>query len=166
PAPHTRLRSLSPLLPSADARRSKSATMREQSATARKTRQAVTALPESKTAPRCFVLTRARVAYILLLYPLTCCCALGGGRRDRPGGLFFLRLPTFYSGDHKKGASMQKPSQRAATVVAGALGALVLALPVRSSADPYRDYGENSNRPYYGESQSDEGRGQPKPRGI
>jgi hypothetical protein len=45
---------------------------------------------------------------------------------------------------------MHKPSQRAAIVVASALGALVLALPGRSSADPYwyGNYGWGAADPY------------------
>jgi len=39
---------------------------------------------------------------------------------------------------------MQKPSHKILTAVAGALGALVLALPLQSSADWYRDRGDNS----------------------
>jgi chromosome segregation ATPase len=52
---------------------------------------------------------------------------------------------------------MKKSAHRAAVVAASALGALVLALPGRSPADPYRDYGEDYNRSYYGAPQYDEG---------
>src|SRR5437870_6203952 len=45
---------------------------------------------------------------------------------------------------------MRKSSQRTVTVVASALGALVLTLPMRSSADPYwyGNYGWGSGDPY------------------
>jgi hypothetical protein len=39
---------------------------------------------------------------------------------------------------------MQKPSHKILTAVAGALGALVLALPLQSSADWYRDRGDDA----------------------
>ena len=70
---------------------------------------------------------------------------------------------------------MKKPSQRTATVVAGALGALVLALPVSSYADQYRHGNQsewNSGNSYtqryqddddynrYGQPQYGEGQGQ------
>ena len=48
---------------------------------------------------------------------------------------------------------MQKPSKRTATLMASALGALVLALPVRGSADSSRYY-DYSESPYYGRGQS------------
>jgi len=41
---------------------------------------------------------------------------------------------------------MQKPSPRIIAALAGALGALVLALPSQSSADWYRDRGDSSQR--------------------
>jgi hypothetical protein len=48
---------------------------------------------------------------------------------------------------------MQKPSHRTATLIAGALGALALALPARGYAYSarYSDYDDYSNRPYYQE---------------
>ena len=54
---------------------------------------------------------------------------------------------------------MQKPSSRIATLMAGALGALVLALPVRGYADSsrYYDSDDYSNRPSYQDPYSGEG---------
>ena len=48
---------------------------------------------------------------------------------------------------------MQKPSHRTATLIAGALGALALALPVRGYAYSarYYDYNDYYGRPYYQE---------------
>jgi hypothetical protein len=54
---------------------------------------------------------------------------------------------------------MKKPSQRTATLIAGALGALVVALPLRGYADSYRshDYDEDYNRSYSGTPAYSEG---------
>src|SRR5215470_5794484 len=65
-----------------------------------------------------------------------------------------------YSGKSGKEHTMQKPSQRPAALVAGALGALVLALPVRGSANSSRYYDSDdysANRPYYQEPYYGEG---------
>jgi len=57
---------------------------------------------------------------------------------------------------------MQKPAKKTATLVASALGALVLTLPVSglASGARYRDYSE---APYYGEGQSRQGWWQNRP---
>src|SRR4051812_17788853 len=54
---------------------------------------------------------------------------------------------------------MQKSSHKTATLIAGALGALALALPVRGYAYSARYYGYNdySTRPYYQEPYSGQG---------
>ena len=63
---------------------------------------------------------------------------------------------------------MKKLSQRAALAVAGALGALVLALPGRSSADPYRygGYQWGSTAPYARQQYYGDGQGWRDWRGI
>ena len=58
---------------------------------------------------------------------------------------------------------MQKPSQRIATLMAGALGALVLTLPVRGYADSSRYY-DYSESPSYGQGQSWQNWWQNRPR--